>query len=100
MRNESVESAPDAIAQVCAAGLISLEEVSLAGGNGGRTRRNSRGDADPEQRAWLSGTFARQGLTVSDTNLDQMTMTWSKLEALVSMLPDLPVGVAPFRVPA
>ncbi|MEU6078280.1 amidase [Micromonospora sp. NPDC047074] len=51
---------------------------------------------DPARRARLAEATAALGVPMGDDDLDQVTMTWSKVDALVGVLPDLPVDVAPF----
>ncbi|MEU7935572.1 amidase [Micromonospora echinofusca] len=51
---------------------------------------------DPVRRERLARAFGELGVPLGDGDLDQVTMTWTKVEALAGVLPELPVDVAPF----
>lgn len=54
---------------------------------------------DPAERARLARAFGELGVPVGQSDLDQVAVTWSKVQALAGILPELPVDVPPFTAP-
>ncbi|MEH1102638.1 amidase [Micromonospora sp. CPCC 205561] len=50
---------------------------------------------DPVRRARLAEAVGALGVPLAESDLDQVAMTWTKVDALAGMLPDLPVDVTP-----